>query len=46
MATLWGARGVETQVEVLKGLNHFTVLDPLRDAESGMVGRVVEMAGL
>lgn len=44
MAVLWGARGVTTRVEVLDGLNHFTVLDPLRDAESAMVGRVVEMA--
>jgi len=44
MAALWGARGVETRVEVLDGLNHFTVLDPLQDADSAMVRRVVEMA--
>lgn len=44
MASLWGARGVETRVEVLEGLNHFTVLDPLADAESAMVGRVVALA--
>lgn len=43
MAALWGARGVETRLEVLAGLNHFTVLDPLGDADSAMVGRVVEM---
>jgi len=44
MAALWGARGVETRVEVLNGLNHFTVLDPLRDAESAMVARVAELS--
>jgi arylformamidase len=44
MAALWGARGVETRVEVLHGLNHFTVLDPLSDADGAMVGRLVEMA--
>jgi len=44
MAALWDARGVETRVEVLHGLNHFTVLNPLRDAESAMVGRVAELS--
>jgi arylformamidase len=45
MAALWGAKGVETRMEVVAGADHFTVLDPLGDAESAMVGRVVEMAG-
>lgn len=44
MAALWGARGVETRLKVAPGANHFTVLDALADAESAMVGRVVEMA--
>ena len=44
MADLWGARGVETRYEALPGLNHFTILDPLFDADSGMVRRVVALA--
>jgi arylformamidase len=44
MADHWGGQGVETRYEALPGLNHFTVLDPLFDAESGMVLRVVELA--
>ncbi|HEV7227447.1 alpha/beta hydrolase [Brevundimonas sp.] len=43
MAALWGARGVETRVEVVAGADHFTVLDPLADAGSGMVRRIVEI---
>ena len=44
MAALWGARGVETRLELAPGANHFTVLDPLADADSAMVGRVVELS--
>jgi len=44
MAALWRGRGVRTRVEVLDGLNHFTVLDPLADAGSDIVDRIVEMA--
>jgi arylformamidase len=44
MAALWGARGVETRMEVVAGADHFTVLDQLGDARSAMVGRIVEMA--
>ena len=44
MAELWGARGVETRYEALAGLNHFTVLDPLFDPSSRLVGRLVELA--
>jgi arylformamidase len=43
MADLWGARGVETRYESLHGLNHFTVLDPLFDADSALVGRIVAL---
>ena len=44
MADLWGAQGVETRYEALPGLNHFTVLDPLFDADSALVKRIVELA--
>ena len=44
MTELWGAKGVETRYEALPGLNHFTVLDPLFDADSKQVGRVTVFA--
>ena len=44
MADLWRAQGVDTRYEALPGLNHFTVLDPLFDPGSGMVGRIAELA--
>ena len=44
MADTWGAQGVQTRSEALPGLNHFTVLDPLFDADSAMVGRIAELA--
>jgi len=44
MTDHWAANGVETSYEALPGLNHFTVLDPLFDVESGMVRRVAELA--
>lgn len=44
MAAVWAAKGAETRFEALAGLNHFTVLDPLFDAGSGLVQRVVELA--
>lgn len=44
MADLWGARGVETRYDPLPGLDHFTVLDPLLDAESALVRRLAELA--
>ena len=43
MADLWGAKGATTRFEALDGLNHFTVLDPLGDADSDLVRRIVEM---
>ena len=43
MADLWGAQGVETRYEALPGLNHFTVLDPLFDADSALVGRIAAL---
>ncbi len=44
MADTWGARGVATRYEEIPGANHFTVVDPLGDPESGMTKRVVELA--
>ena len=44
MADHWGNNGVETRYEELPGLNHFTVLEPLLDADSAMVKRVVGLA--
>lgn len=43
MADHWAANGVETRYEALPGLNHFTVLDPLFDADSAIVKRIVEL---
>jgi arylformamidase len=44
MADHWAANGVETRFEALPGLNHFTVLDPLFDAHSSLVKRLVDLA--
>lgn len=44
MAAVWGGKGVDTHVELMDGLNHFTVLDPLRDPQSALVQRLGELA--
>ncbi len=44
MAELWAEKGATTRFEALPGLNHFTVLDPLADAASGLVRRIVDLA--
>jgi arylformamidase len=44
MADHWANNGVQTRYEALPGLDHFTVLDPLVDADSALVKRVVELA--
>jgi len=44
MARRWADQGAQTRFEALDGLDHFTVLDPLFDADSAMVRRVVELA--
>ncbi len=44
MADRWGAAGADTSVRELAGLNHFTVLDPLFEADSPEVARLVELA--
>lgn len=44
MAERWGAAGADTRVTELPGLNHFTVLDPLFEADSPEVARLVHLA--
>jgi arylformamidase len=44
MADHWANNGVQTRYEELPGLDHFTVLNPLFDADSEMVGRIAELA--
>jgi arylformamidase len=46
MADGWGARGTTTRYEEIPGANHFTVVDPLGDAQSKMTKRVVELTRL
>lgn len=43
-AEAWGQDNVETRYEAIDGANHFTVLDPLTDANSAMTKRIVELA--
>jgi arylformamidase len=40
----WGARGVATRYQEFAGMNHFTVVDALGDADSAMTKRVVQLA--
>ena len=44
MVELWASKGATTRFEALDGLNHFTVLDPLADADSTLVRRIVALA--
>ncbi len=44
MANVWGAQGAATRYQALPGLNHFTVLDPLFEAESDLVRRIVGLS--
>jgi len=44
MADHWSANGVEARCEVLAGRNHFTVLEPLFDADSALVSRIAGLA--
>ena len=39
-----GAGKAETRYEEIAGANHFTVVDPLKDANSPMVARLIELA--
>jgi arylformamidase len=40
----WGAASVETRFAALDGANHFTVIAPLAEADSGMTARLAELA--
>jgi len=40
----WRDKGVETRYEAAPGLNHFTICDPMTDANSAMTKRLVELA--
>ncbi|RDV03895.1 alpha/beta hydrolase [Undibacter mobilis] len=44
IAEEWGKRGAQTRYEPIAGADHFTVLDPLTDADSAMTRRIVELA--
>lgn len=44
IADAWRQGGVETRYEEIGGANHFTILDPLTDAQSAMTARVAAMA--
>ena len=41
IADVWGKAGVATRYEEISEANHFTVLDPLTDANSAMVERLL-----
>lgn len=43
MAAAWANAGAVTRCEVLPGLNHFTVLDPLTDTYSDLVLRIADL---
>ena len=40
----WRERGAQTRYEALPGMNHFTICDPMTDANSAMTKRLVELA--
>jgi arylformamidase len=45
MAEGWRGKGAETRYESIPGLNHFTVCDPMLEADSAMTKRLVELSG-
>jgi arylformamidase len=40
----WGSRGVAARYEEIAGMNHFTIVDTLSDADSAMTRRIAELA--
>jgi arylformamidase len=44
VADTWKKSGARTRYEAVAGANHFTIIEPLADANSAMTRRVVEMA--
>jgi arylformamidase len=43
IAEVWAKAGVATRYEEIAGADHFTVLDPLTDPDSAMVGRLLAL---
>jgi arylformamidase len=43
LADVWGKAGVTTRYDAPAGIHHFTVIEPLTDPDSKMVGRLVEL---
>jgi arylformamidase len=44
IAQVWRQGGAQTRYEEAAGMNHFTVIDALADAQSAMAARVAELA--
>src|SRR5436190_4532519 len=44
VAETWGKAGADAHYEAIAGTNHFTVIDPLADPKSAMVGRLAALA--
>jgi arylformamidase len=44
VADTWKKSGAQTRYEAVAGANHFTIIEPLADANSAMTKRVVELA--
>jgi arylformamidase len=44
VADAWRKANAQTRYEEIAGTNHFTVIDPLADANSAMVRRIVDLA--
>jgi arylformamidase len=44
IADTWGEKGADTLYQEVAGANHFTVIDPLADPNSEMVGRLATLA--
>jgi arylformamidase len=44
IADTWRQSGAETRYEAFPGKNHFTVIEPLADPGSAMVGRLIELS--
>ena len=44
IADVWGAAGVHTRFEAVPGANHYTVIAPLADPDSGLTRRLAALA--
>jgi len=44
IAKAWRQGMAQTRYEAIAGANHFTVIDPLTQADSAMTSRVVDLA--